>query len=251
MVEGAQSCFTSLAADRESAARPQATFRPLLDHRPHPTFTQLLPHWPKTRVWGFSGTPSGRLSRRRRGRSMFTPGSRACAYKTASGLGKWPNRDPLDEPGFETLHLVSQPLFIRKLRLNINDSEMQYFLAMAIQSGSINMADYLRNAHTPYAGDSISTLTFFNILLSGQGNYAPNWPVELLEYPNLFDFVGNDPLDGIDPNGLLWGWVQSIVNWFNTPPNPKPHFTCGPWGGNDPWGSYGKPIYGVQIGYQF
>jgi len=182
---------------------------------------------------------------------MFTPGSRACAYKTASGLGKWPNRDPLDEPGFETLHLVSQPLFIRKLRLNINDSEMQYFLAMAIQSGSINMADYLRNAHTPYAGDSISTLTFFNILLSGQGNYAPNWPVELLEYPNLFDFVGNDPLDGIDPNGLLWGWVQSIVNWFNTPPNPKPHFTCGPWGGNDPWGSYGKPIYGVQIGYQF
>jgi len=28
---------------------------------------------------------------------MFTPGSRACAYKTASGLGKWPNRDPLEE----------------------------------------------------------------------------------------------------------------------------------------------------------
>jgi hypothetical protein len=28
---------------------------------------------------------------------MFTPGSRACGYKTASGLGKWPNRDPLEE----------------------------------------------------------------------------------------------------------------------------------------------------------
>jgi hypothetical protein len=32
---------------------------------------------------------------------MFTPGSRACAYKSASGLGKWPNRDPLGEFGFE------------------------------------------------------------------------------------------------------------------------------------------------------
>jgi hypothetical protein len=99
VVEGAQSCFTSLAADRESAARPQATFRPLLDHRPHRTFTAVLPHRPKTRVWGFSDTPSGRLSRRSRGRSMFTPGSRACAYKTASGLGKWPNSDPIQEQG--------------------------------------------------------------------------------------------------------------------------------------------------------
>jgi hypothetical protein len=30
---------------------------------------------------------------------MFTPGSRTCAYKTASGLGKWPNRDPIQELG--------------------------------------------------------------------------------------------------------------------------------------------------------
>src|SRR5208283_1353385 len=66
-----------------------------------------------------------------------------------------------------------------------------------------------------YAGDSISTLAFFNILLSGQGNYAPNWPVELLEYPNLFDFVGNNPLDGIDPWGNVWykpwtwNWVKA------------------------------------------
>ncbi|MFN3706615.1 MAG: hypothetical protein ACK4WM_11560, partial [Thermoflexales bacterium] len=46
-------------------------------------------------------TPSGRMSRRARFRSMFTPGCRACAYKTASGRAKWPNRDPLGEPGFE------------------------------------------------------------------------------------------------------------------------------------------------------
>jgi hypothetical protein len=34
---------------------------------------------------------------------MFTPGSRVCAYKTASGRGEWPNRDPIGEPGFETV----------------------------------------------------------------------------------------------------------------------------------------------------
>lgn len=30
---------------------------------------------------------------------MFTPGSRTCAYKTASGRGNWPNRDPMQEQG--------------------------------------------------------------------------------------------------------------------------------------------------------
>lgn len=30
---------------------------------------------------------------------MFTPGSRACAYKTASGRAEWPNRDPIGEKG--------------------------------------------------------------------------------------------------------------------------------------------------------
>ena len=31
---------------------------------------------------------------------MFTPGSRTCAYKSALGLGKWPNRDPLGDAAF-------------------------------------------------------------------------------------------------------------------------------------------------------
>jgi hypothetical protein len=38
---------------------------------------------------------------------MFAPGSRTCAYKTASGLGKWPNRDPLEEDGGLNLYLVA------------------------------------------------------------------------------------------------------------------------------------------------
>jgi RHS repeat-associated protein len=131
-------------------------------------------------------------------------------------LQRWPNRDPLGEPGFETLHLVTQPLFIRKLRFNINDSEMQFLLANAMQSGSIDVSSYLRNSHTPYRGNRISALAFLNLLRNGQDSYAPNWPVELLEYPNLFDFVGNDPLDGIDPFGehwwnTAWDWIKNTA----------------------------------------
>ena len=81
MVADRQSRVTFLAADLLSAAQPSPT--PL----------------PKTRVRGFRRHASGRLSRRGRSRSMFTPGSRTCAYKTASGLGKWLSRDPIGERG--------------------------------------------------------------------------------------------------------------------------------------------------------
>lgn len=57
----------------------------------------------KARARGFNSSPSGRKSRRARVRSMFTPGSRVCAYKTASGRREWPNRDPVSENGFWTL----------------------------------------------------------------------------------------------------------------------------------------------------
>ncbi len=131
-------------------------------------------------------------------------------------LQRWPNRDPFGEPGFETLHLVNQPLFIRKLRLAINDSEVQFLLAMAMQRGSIDVRSYLRNSHTRYAGRTISALAFLNILKNGQGNYAPNWPSELLETANLYDFVGNNPYNGTDPFGLwTWGGVwESTKNWL-------------------------------------
>ena len=59
--------------------------------------------WPtsprKTRVRGFRRHASGQTSSRRRCRSMFTPGSRGCAYKTVSGRHEWPNRDPLGDFG--------------------------------------------------------------------------------------------------------------------------------------------------------
>ena len=123
MVAGAQSCFTFLAADRESAAWQCATFGPLLDYRPHRTFTAVLPHRPKNRVGVFSGSPSGRLSRRGRGRSINTPGSRACAYKTASGLGKWPNRDPFGEKGFMVIKFPTWDIIV-ETTLGANIYEM-------------------------------------------------------------------------------------------------------------------------------
>jgi hypothetical protein len=54
----------------------------------------------KTRARGVRRHPSGRSSRRRRFRSINTPGLRACGYKTAPGRSNWPNRDPINELGF-------------------------------------------------------------------------------------------------------------------------------------------------------
>ena len=85
MVAGCQSRFSFLAADPLSAER---SCSPLKDK--------------KSRL-GFFCEASGRHSRRRRFRSMFAPGSRACGYKTASGRANWPNRDPINELGFELL----------------------------------------------------------------------------------------------------------------------------------------------------
>ena len=53
----------------------------------------------KTRVRGFRRRASGQTSSRRRCRSIITPGSRGCAYKTVSGRHEWPNRDPIGERG--------------------------------------------------------------------------------------------------------------------------------------------------------
>ena len=129
-------------------------------------------------------------------------------------LQRWLNRDPLTEPGFETLHLVTQPLIIRKLRLGINDPQVEFFLALAMQSGSINVKGYLRDLHTSRGGNSVSALEFLNLLRSGQVKDPPNWQAELLEGANLYDFVGNNPPNGVDSLGLwTWGGVwDSIKN---------------------------------------
>lgn len=92
MVADCESRFLSLAAEL-SAALPCALART----------SARATSSPKTRVGDSRHRASGRLSRRGRFRSMFTPGSRACAYRTASGRRKWVSGDPLGEPGFEIL----------------------------------------------------------------------------------------------------------------------------------------------------
>ncbi len=87
-------CFLPLAAEPLSAARSAAVaFAPTWTTSPS-----------KTRVGVSRCRASGRLSRRRRSRSMFTPGSRACGYRTASGRAKWPSRDPIEEQGGANLY---------------------------------------------------------------------------------------------------------------------------------------------------
>ena len=176
MVPSCQSGFNLLAAEPPKAGRESIV------SAARPTSS------PKNRVWGFSGNPSGRHSRRRRFRSMFTPGSRACAYKTASGRHEWPNRDPIGELGFETLHLVMEPLFVRKLLLGINEPQMPFLLANVIESAS--------PADASFAAVSVSGSMFS----------PPNPLAGFLNSPNLFDFVGNNPLDRVDQWGLWW-WV--------------------------------------------
>lgn len=87
-MESAHSCFFPLAVESPSVA---------LDRR---AFTSMWATSPrKTRVGGSRCRASGRLSRRARRRPINTPGSRACAYKTASGRHEWLNRDPLGDDG--------------------------------------------------------------------------------------------------------------------------------------------------------
>jgi hypothetical protein len=81
---------------------------------------------------------------------------------------------------------------------------MRFLLANTIHRGNISINSYLRNFHAPYAGNTASALAWRNLIRNGQSTYAPNWPAELLENPNLFNFVGNDPLDAFDTWGDAW-----------------------------------------------
>jgi hypothetical protein len=92
---GTASCLTFLAADRQQRLPVACPTSPL-----------------KTRVRGFCRPASGRHSFRRRKTPINTPGLRGCGYKTASGRGKWPNRDPIEELGGNNLYnfVLNEPV---------------------------------------------------------------------------------------------------------------------------------------------
>jgi len=69
---------------------------------------------------------------------MFTPGLRACGYKSASGLGKWLNRDPIKELGGYNLYdFVGNNPINRRDSLGLTSAECE--------AARQNLADALRN----------------------------------------------------------------------------------------------------------
>ena len=87
-------CSTLLAAGKRQPPVCRAHVR-----SPHHCLAPATTSPSKTRARSSCRQPSGRFSRQRPVRPMFTPGSRTCGYRTASGLGKWLSRDPIGERG--------------------------------------------------------------------------------------------------------------------------------------------------------
>ena len=104
---------------------------------------------------------------------MFTPGSRACGYRTASGRAKWLSRDPIREKGFELV--ANSPK---------NGAEQAADRLRSILSGlqarDFRLAARLRDDFRQRGFD-----------LEGVRSAG-----------NLYEFVGNNPVDHIDLFGL-------------------------------------------------
>jgi len=88
---------------------------------------------------------------------MFTPGSRACAYKTASGRHEWPNRDPIGEKG--GLNLYG---FVGNSSLNKVD---HLGLAVADTLPQPSVWEQKFNIQKPGGGNAVTT-GFFKITVS-------------------------------------------------------------------------------------
>ena len=139
---------------------------------------------------------------------MFTPGSQACAYKTASGLGKWPNRDPLGEVGFELAARgltnpdkeslkENQRIALNELRLRVKNRA----LIMLIDKKLLQI-ETSKN--------------------SGRNFY--HFPAEESEGPNLYGYIGNNPLNRIDPLGLYWHYLPGGGGYID--PDDYRNFYC-------------------------
>jgi len=208
-----------------------------------PLAATTLPTSPrKTRVGVFRHRSSGQTSSRRRCRSIITPGSRPCVYKTVSGRHEWPNQDPLGEAGGINLYQ-----FVYNSPLNYIDPDgknplLLLFLAGAAFGGA--MTPYVANAPGPndptyppadwsdIAGNALAG-GVANVAIGGAGMLTDGalpkpklcpvsrWgsPVK----PGEDNWVMNGPVSL--PNYVLSGKMQP--SWFPTfgqPPNiPAPY----------------------------
>jgi hypothetical protein len=129
----------------------------------------------------FDFDDQGQTSGRGRCRSMFTPGSRACAYKTASGRRKWLNRDPLGEPGFELVASGSQTdkqslkerqwAALNALRLRVNNPTLIMLIdrklskLKSFKNGDLNLYLFVKN-------DPIDFLDNYGLYCLNTPNYC-------------------------------------------------------------------------------
>jgi hypothetical protein len=194
VVGNLQSSAFSLAADRVSAAAA------------YPTTPR------KTRAWGSRCHPSGRNYRRGRFRSMFTPGSRACVYKTASGRSIWPNRDPINEPGFNLLTGKSGAF----------DLDEEKAIYCFVRNEPISRSDVLglglcapliwRAGCIEFVGCSAAQLSDFRVI------------------PESKTGTMTTPSNGWNCNADGF-WSKGNANWFKVPGNCYTKVTCSPGGG--------------------
>jgi len=131
---------------------------------------------------------------------MFTPGSRACGYKTASGRAKWLNRDPIGEHGGLNLYGF---VFNDPVNLYDPDGRIVPFIIGAIAAGGgvYLVADWAIGLYDNYLNQQLAEL----------------------ENSNLDRLMDADPND-IDPDAMQRSrrnlaclGARSVRNLSNTP----------------------------------
>ena len=225
MVAGVESCFAFLAADRASAAAALLTF----------------PR--KTRVRGFRRHASGQTSRRGRFRSINTPGSRGCAYNTASGRHEWLYEDALKPIAELNAAGAVVSRFIYAGKANVPEYLVRGGTSYRLVTDHLGSVRLVVNAANGAIAQRMDYDEFGQVTLDTNPGFQPfgfagglydsdtklvrfgardydaetgRWlnqdPIGERGGLNLYAYVDNDPVNYVDPLGLWWG--QDAFNSF-------------------------------------